>query len=80
MLSVVLILLKILGSQAQHLDYKSVTEYVENLTHDGSSGNVFIFIPDGQDDLADLVLKKIMQDRKISVTIANSHLPKGKTV
>ena len=79
MLSVVLILINILGCQAQHHDYISVADYVENLTHDVSSGNVLVLLGNGQYDLADHVLKKIMNGQRISMTIANFHLPISKT-
>ena len=80
MLSVVLILINILGCQAQHQDYKSVSDYVDNLTHDDSSREVLILIADGQDDLANHVLQKIMNEQRISITIANSHFPISKIV
>ena len=79
MLSVVLILINILGCQAQHQDFKSVADYVDNLTHDDSSGNVLVLLGDGQYDLADNVLKKIMDGQRISMTIANFHYPISKT-
>ena len=79
MLSLVLILINILGCQAQRQDYKSVTDYVDNLTHDDSSGNVLVLLGDGQYDLADHVLEKIMLGQRISMTIANFHLPISKT-
>ena len=76
MLSVVLILINILGCQAQRQDYKSVTDYVDNLTHDDSSREVFILIA----DLANDVLQQIMNEQRISMTIANSHFPISKIV
>ena len=82
MLSVVLILMfnYILSCQAQPLKYKSIADYVDNLTHDDSSREVLILIADGQDDLANHVLQKIMNEQRISITIANSHFPISKIV
>ena len=82
MLSVVWILMlnNILSCQAQHLKYKSIADYVDNLTHDDSSREVLILIADGQEDLANHVLQKIMNEQRISMTIANSHFPISKIV
>ena len=82
MLSVVWILMlnNILSCQAQHLKYKSIADYVDNLTRDDSSREVLILIADGQDNLANDVLRKIMNEQRISMTIANSHFPISKIV
>ena len=81
-LSVVLILMvnSIKSCQAQHQEYKSIADYVDNLTHDDSSREVLILIADGQNDLANEVLQKIMNEGRMSVTIANSHFPISKIV
>jgi hypothetical protein len=63
--------------QAQSADYLSVANYVRHLTQDDLS-HVNVLIADGQDNLANQVLQKLLIDGRTSMAIANFQLPISK--